>query len=99
ASGQPPVLSPGLGELPTLLQVARCARPPRPPVPVLFHGQVPHEAGVATVAAQHGLLGGRGEQPVPRHTNTLATIADVPGEVMRRFLSGLKARVFTPRSR
>jgi hypothetical protein len=54
---------------------------------------------VAAVALQHCLLGGRGEQPVPGHTNTLSDTTDISGEVTRRFLPGLKAGVSTPRSR
>jgi hypothetical protein len=53
--------------------------------------------GPPAVVAQHGLLGGRGEQPVPGHANTLASPADISGEVTRRFLPGLKAGVSTPR--
>ena len=98
ARGQPRVLGPRLSELPALLQVARRARPARVPVPVLLHGQVPHVPGMAAVAAQHRLLGGGGEQPVPRHANTLATTTDISEEVKRRFLPGLKAGVSTPRS-
>ena len=65
---------------------------------VLFDGQVPHVPGVRTVVPQHRLLGERGEQPVPGHTNTLANATDISGEVTRRFLPGLKAGVSTPRS-
>ena len=66
------------------------------PVPVLLDGQVPHVPGVPAVVPQHGLLGGRGEQTVPGHTNTLSDTADISGEVTRRFLPGLKAGVSTP---
>jgi len=34
----------------------------------------------------------------PRHTNTLASATDIPREVKRRLLPGLKAGAFTPRS-
>ena len=85
------------GELPALLQVARRALPARPPVGVLLDGQVPYVPGVAAVVPQHGLLGGRGEQPVPGHANTLANTIDISGEVTRRFLPGLKTGVSTPR--
>lgn len=54
-------------------------------------------AGAPAVVPQHRLLGGQGEQPVPGHTNTLASTADISGEVTRRFLSGLKTGVSTPR--
>ena len=86
------------GELPALLQVARRGRSPRPPVRVLLDGQVPHIPSVGAVVPQHGLLGGRGEQPVPGHANTLATATDILGEVKRRLLPGLKTGVSTPRS-
>ncbi len=98
AGGQPRVFRPGLGELPALLQVARRARPARVPVGVLLDGQVPHVPGVAAVVPQHRLLGGGGEQPVPRHANTLSDSTDISGEVTRRFLPGLKTGVSTPRS-
>ena len=55
------------------------------------------KVGVAAVVAQHRLLGGGGEQPVPGHTNTLSDTADISGEVTRRFLPGLKVGVSTPR--
>ena len=98
ACGQPRVLGPGGGKLPAPLQVAWRARPARVPVPVLLDGQVPHVSGVAAVVTQDRLLGGRGEQTVPGHANTLANTADISGEVKRRFLPGLKARVSTPPS-
>jgi hypothetical protein len=60
-------------------------------VGVLLDGEVPEAPGVAAVVPQHGLLGGRGEQPVPGHANTLANTTDISGEVTRRFLPGLKA--------
>jgi len=66
-------------------------------VGVLFDGEVPYVPGVAAVVSQHRFLGGRGEQPVPGHTNTLANTTDVSGEVKRRVLPGLKAGVSTPR--
>jgi hypothetical protein len=63
---------------------------------VLLDGEVPDVPGVAAVVPQHGLLGGRGEQPVPGHANTLSDTIDTSGEVKRRFLPGLKAGVSTP---
>jgi hypothetical protein len=87
------VSGPGLGELSALLQVARRALAAGVPVGVLFDGQVPHIPGVAAVVPQHCFLGGCGEEPVPGHTNTLSDIADISGEVTRRFLPGLKTRV------
>ena len=69
-----------------------------PRICVLLDGQVPHVPGMAAVVPQHGLLGGRGVQPVPGHANTLSTANDISGEVKRRFLPGLKAGVSTPPS-
>jgi hypothetical protein len=65
-------------------------------VGVLLDGQVPHVPGVATMVPQNCLLGGRGEQAILRHANTLSTTADIYWEV-RRVFSGPKARVSTPR--
>jgi hypothetical protein len=98
ARRQPPMLFACGGELPALGQVARSARPARPPVGVLLDGQVPHIPGVGAVLPQHRLLGAGGVQPVPGHANTLATATDIPEEVKRRFLPGPKTGAFTPRS-
>jgi len=97
ARGQPRVPGAGGGELPALLQVARRARPAGVPVRVLLDGQVPHIPGMAAVVPQHRFLGGRGEQPVPGHTNTLSDGTDISGEVTRRFFPGLKTGVWSPR--
>jgi hypothetical protein len=70
----------------------------RAPVPVLLDRQVPDEPGVAAVVPQDCLRGGRGKQAVPRKTNTISSDIDIPGEVKRRFLTGLKAGVSTPPS-
>ncbi len=86
------------GELTALFQVARGALAAGVPVGVLLDGQVPDVPGVAAVVLQHGLLGGGGEQPVPGHTNTLSDGADISGELRRRFLPGLEAGVWSPRS-
>ncbi len=98
ARSQPRVLGAGGGELPTLLHVTRRALPARVPVRVLLNREVPHIPGMGAVVPQHRLLGGRREQPVPGHTNTLSADTDISGEVMRRCLPGLKARVSTPRT-
>jgi hypothetical protein len=95
AGGQPGVLGSRLGELPALLQVARRALAARVPVAVLLDGEVPHVPGVRAVVPQHRFLGGRGEQPVPGHANTLSNITDISGEVTRRVLPALKAGVST----
>jgi hypothetical protein len=95
---QPRVPSAGLGELPTLFQVAGSSLSARVPVRVLLDGQVPHIAGVHAVISQHPFLGGRGEQTVPGHANSLATATVISGEVKRRLLTSLKSGVSTPRS-
>jgi len=68
------------------------------PVRVLLNREVPHVPGMGAVNLQHRLLGGRREQPVPGHTNTLSADTDISWEVMRRCLPGLKAEVSTPRT-
>jgi hypothetical protein len=95
---QPIMLRAGGCELSALLKIARRVRPARMPVSVLLDRKVPHVPGVRAMTLQHCLLGGCGKQPVPRHTNTLATATDIPGEVRRRFLPGLKARISASRS-
>ena len=65
---------------------------------VLLDGQVPYVPGVRAVVPQRCLLGRRGEQAVPGHANTVSDTTDIPGEVKRRFLPGLKPRVSAPRS-
>jgi hypothetical protein len=42
---------------------------------------------VRAVVPQHRFLGGRRDQAVPGHTNTIANTADFSGEVKRRVLS------------
>jgi hypothetical protein len=84
-------------QLAALLQVVRRGLPAWEPVRVLLDGEVPNVPGVRAVAAQHCLLGGRREQPVPGHANTLATTTDIFGEVRRRSLPGPEAGVWSPR--
>jgi hypothetical protein len=98
AFGQPGVLRAGSGELSALLQVARRALPTGVPVRVLLDGEVPHVPGVRAVVPQHGLLGVRGEQSVPGHTNILSIDTDISEEVKRRVLPGLRAGKDTVRS-
>jgi hypothetical protein len=57
---------------------------------------LPAESGA--VVPQHALLGERREQSVPGHTNTLANVTDISGEVKRRFYPDLQAEVSAPRS-
>jgi hypothetical protein len=94
---QPWVLCSSLSELSALFQEAWYAGPTRTSVRVLLDGEVPDVPGVGAVAAQHRFLGGRGNQPIAGHVNTLANAADISGEVERRFLPA-KAEVWSPRS-
>src|SRR5271169_3834749 len=77
ACGQPRMPGARLGELSALLQVAWSVPAARAPVRVLLDGQVPYVPGMRAVVPQHRLLGGRGEQPVSGHTNTVANTTDV----------------------
>jgi len=99
ACSQPRVFRPSLGELSALHQIAGSTLASQAPVRVLLDRKIPHVAGVRAVIPQHRFLGGRREQPVPGHTNTLATTTDISGEVKRSCLPGLKAQVSTPRAR
>jgi hypothetical protein len=65
---------------------------------VLLYGQVPYVPGVRAMVPQDCFLGGRGEQAVSGHTNTLANDSDISEEVKRRFLSDPRAEVPPPRS-
>jgi hypothetical protein len=62
-------------------------------VRVLLDGQIPHVPGLRAVIAHYRFLGGRGEQPVSGHTNTVAMTTDISGGVKQRFLPGPKAAV------
>ena len=97
SGSQPRMLRPGLGELPALIDIAWRPRAARAPVRVLLDGQIPHVPGVRAVIAHYRLLGGRGEQPVSGHTNTVAMTTDISGGVKQRFLPGPKASVSAPR--
>jgi hypothetical protein len=66
-------------------------------VRVLLDGQIPHVPGVRTVIAHCHFLGGRGQQPVSGHTNTVAMTTDISGGVKQRFLPGPKASASAPR--
>src|SRR4029077_3420042 len=96
--GEPCMLGSCLGELAALRQVTRRAYAARAPVCVLLHRQVPDVPGVGAVVPQHRFLHGRGEEPVPGHTNTLANSTDISWEVKWRFLPAPRAREETPRS-
>jgi hypothetical protein len=99
AGGQPAMRGPGFGELSALLELARRTLATRSPVSMLLDGEVPYVPSVGAVAPQHRFLSRCGQQPVSGHANTLSTITDISEEVRRRFLPGVKARVFAPRSR
>jgi len=94
---QPVLFRAGGCELTTLLQVTWCALPTRMPVRMLLDSEVPHIPGMRAVVQQHRLLSGHRSQPVSRHANTLASTADISGEVKRRCLPRLKAGDSTPR--
>src|SRR5450755_1815998 len=79
ACGQPRILRAGGGQLAALLQVARSALVARAPVPVLLDREIPHEPGVGAMCPQRYLMGGRGEQTVPGHTNTLTNTTENSG--------------------
>ena len=96
ACGQPVVLGPRLSELPTLLQIARRAPAARPPVRMLLNGEVSYVAGMGAVIAQHPFLGGRGQQAISRHTNTLAISTDISREVKRRSRPALEGGIPAP---
>jgi hypothetical protein len=81
-----------------LLKVVRGARAAGMPVLVLLNPEVPYVPGVRTVIPQYPFLGGRGKQPVPRHTNILSTNTDISGEVKRRSLPRPTGGVSTPQS-
>jgi hypothetical protein len=97
--GQPRVSRPSLGELSALLQIAGSTLASQTPVRVLLDRKIPHVTGVRAVVPQHRFLGGRREQPVSGHTNTLANSTDIFEEVKRSCLPGLKAQGSTPRAR
>jgi hypothetical protein len=100
ACPQPVIFGAGGGELSALLQIAWRTLAARTPVRVLLNREIPYVRSMRAVAQQHRfVLGGRGIRPASGHANTLSTTADIPKEVKRRFLHGLKARVSTPRSR
>jgi hypothetical protein len=79
ARAQPLMRGAGSGKLPTLLQITGSALAARVPVRMLLDRQIPNEPGVGAVVSQHCLLGGRGKQAVPGHTNTVATNTVIPG--------------------
>ena len=63
------------------------------PQGLLLHREIPHIPRMRAVIPQQRFLACRGPQPVPGHTNTLATSTDNSKEVKRRFLPVTKAGV------
>jgi hypothetical protein len=98
ADGQPSMFSPRGGELPALLQIARCICPPWAPPRLLLTGKVPHEPCMRAMLPHYSLIGSRREQAVSGHTKTLSSIADIPEEVKRRALHCSTRVVSTPRT-
>jgi hypothetical protein len=78
---QPVVLRACSRELPTLLQVTRRALTARAPMHMLFYSQIPDIPSMRAVVSQHRLLSRCRKQPITMHTNTVATGADISGEV------------------
>jgi hypothetical protein len=99
ACTQPPEISAGLGQLARLGEEPWRAAAPRTPPRLLLNSHVPHKPGVRAMVPQHYFLDGRRRQPIAGHSNTLATAADILGEVKRRFLLGPAAEVSTPHIR
>jgi hypothetical protein len=74
---QPCEFAPCFGQLAALLYMSRRTRPPRPPISVLFHREIPDKAGMSTMLQQRCLLNGRGLKP-ESHAKTLSTATDIP---------------------
>ena len=63
---------------------------------VLLDRKVPGEPGVRAVLPQHCLLGGRGEQPVPRNTHFwVDRTAGVCASIYSNFLPFVTPEAFT----
>lgn len=67
ARTKPRELGTSLGQLATLLAVARCGLSARLPARVLLHCEVPHVAGVSAMLQQYDLLVRGGTKPISRH--------------------------------
>ena len=102
ASGtKPRVLAAGHRQLRTLLNIAR-RLPPRLPVQLLLHCQIPHVPRIPAVPQQRLLLLRSRHQSKPRHTRTVATTTDNPGSDTPTLLGigilpGSKSRIFNRR--
>jgi hypothetical protein len=78
------MLSAGLGELPTLLQVTWRACPAGPPMRLLLDREVPYKPGVCAMVSQDRSLGSRRCQAITRHSNMISSGSDISEEVKRR---------------
>jgi hypothetical protein len=76
---QPVTLCTSLGELATLLQVARHPAAPWVPPRLLFDCEVPDEARMRAMIPQHYFLGSGRYQTIAGHSNIISTTDDIPG--------------------
>jgi hypothetical protein len=98
---QPAVFGADLSQLGRLLVVPRAATA-RPPKLRLFHGQIPHEPGMAAMLQQHQLLSRCRQQPEPRHTRNVTVDTDTssrqcPHTSGSAFLPRHKRQAFQPK--
>ena len=87
--GQPVVFGAGRRQLRALLVITGRLTT-RPPMLLLFHGQIPHKPGVTAMFGQRCRLHRAGKQPKPTHVNNLGMTTDTlsdPKDGRRRFLS------------
>jgi hypothetical protein len=96
---QPCVFGPGLSQLSVLCAIPWCTAAAGAPPGLLLGGEVPDVPGVRAVPGQDGQLRWRRCQPVAGHESNLITTTDSLERGERRSLSGLEAKVFTPRTR
>ena len=95
-SPEPVILGASLGELATLLQVARCPAASWVPPGLLFDREVPDEAGMRAMFPQHCFLGSGGYQTVAGHSNIISIIGALPGK-RSGVSSGHEQGAFHPR--
>ncbi len=70
--GEPWVIRPGFGQLPTPLREPWHLAAPSAPLILLLHAQVPYVPSVPAVLQQHGLLFGSYMDTIPKHANIIA---------------------------
>ena len=93
---QPIVFGAGRRQLRTLLVMIRRLAAGLP-VLLLFHGQIPHKPGMATMLGQCGRLPRCGKQPKLAHARNIGMSTDNTSKIgTRRLLPRLKPRVATP---